>query len=116
MSPKIYFFHIHGASAKSSFSKMDEPVTFLLYDVDIQIILESKRVFENIIQYVLKIIKGFFFWDMLYSYTLYILHSHNANSNTIIYRLQIIQWFAPDIFTTKHLLIFLPALYVSLFP
>ena len=79
--------------------------------MDIQIILESKRVLENIIQYVIKIIKGFFL-----GHAIYILHSHNANSNTIIYRLQLIQWFAPDIFTTKYLLIFLPALYVSLFP
>ena len=47
----------------SSFAKVDAPVT--VNDVDIQIILELKTVLKNIILYVLKILKGFF-WDTLY--------------------------------------------------
>ena len=51
--------------AISRFANIDGPVTFLLHDFDIQLILDSKSVLENIIQYVLKIPKGCFFWNTL---------------------------------------------------
>ena len=75
LAKKSYFY-----TAKSSFSNIDGPVFFLLYDleceisflnyVNIQLILEFKKsILENIIQFVLKLFKGRFLGhplDILY--------------------------------------------------
>ena len=39
---------------------------FFLNNVDIQLILEFKKVLKKIVQSFLKILKGRFFWDTLY--------------------------------------------------
>ena len=56
-------FLIKLAQKSCFFSNIDGPVIFFKY-LDIQLKSEFKKSFRNIIQYILKILKGF--WDMLY--------------------------------------------------